>query len=151
MTTRELILQQEVYSSKVNMHILTQRVFNPLAHKYRDLTLKKSYERNEQEKKKLYNERILQIEHGSFLPLVSSAMGCMSRECSTLYSKLTKELSERNNIQKVQYNMVTNKNELRVTPINEFMYQRFQIPYTYVHRINIMTKSNYATPRIKLQ
>ena len=26
-------------------------VFNPLAHKYRDLTLKKAYERNEQEKK----------------------------------------------------------------------------------------------------
>jgi len=43
---------------------------------------------NEKEKKKSYNERILNVEHGSFTPLVMTANGGFSRECSTFYSLL---------------------------------------------------------------
>ena len=32
-------------------------------------------------RKKQYNDRILQVEHGSFTPLVMSANGGMAREC----------------------------------------------------------------------
>ena len=52
-------------------------------------------ERNEKEKKRAYNDRILQIEHGSFTPLIFSTLGGMSRECSTFYSKLADLFVER--------------------------------------------------------
>ena len=46
------------------------RVFNPTSKRYVNQEISKTYEVNEIEKKKLYKERILQIEHGSFTPLV---------------------------------------------------------------------------------
>ena len=55
------------------------RVFNPKATRYAILELSKSYEIKEKEKKKYYNEHIMQIEHGSFTPLAMSATGGMSR------------------------------------------------------------------------
>ena len=57
------------------------RVFNPNATRYAKLKLSKSYQINEKEKKKCYNEHVMQIERGSFTPLVMSAAGGMSREC----------------------------------------------------------------------
>ena len=45
------------------------RVFNPIAKRYRDMTLNKCYDINEREKKKHYNERGLRVGHGSFTPL----------------------------------------------------------------------------------
>ena len=71
------------------------RVFNPLARTYRDHSLRKAYEKNEMEKKRLYNERILQIEHGSFTPLIFSTIGGMGREASTFYSKLAEKIAEK--------------------------------------------------------
>ena len=71
------------------------RVFNPNATRYAKLELSKSYEINKKEKKKYYNERIMQIEHGSFTPLVISATGAMSRECRNFYVRLSKMISEK--------------------------------------------------------
>ena len=50
-------------------------------------SLKKTYEINEKEKKSAYNERVQEIEHGSFTPVVMSATGGMARECSKFYSE----------------------------------------------------------------
>ena len=50
------------------MAFLDVRVFNPNAKRYANIKLSKAYEINEKEKKKTYNERILQVEHGSFTP-----------------------------------------------------------------------------------
>ena len=61
------------------------RVFNPTAKRYANQEISKSYDINEKEKKKLYNERILQVEHGSFTPLVMSATGGMSRESKKFF------------------------------------------------------------------
>ena len=44
------------------------RIFNPVAKRYSNQTLSAAHKRNENEKKKKYNERIQQIEHGSFTP-----------------------------------------------------------------------------------
>ena len=44
---------------------------------------------NEKEKKRQYNERVLEVEHGSFTPLVFSSNGGMGRECSTFYKRLS--------------------------------------------------------------
>ena len=69
------------------------RVFNPTAKRYMNQEISKTYEVNEREKKKLYNERILQIEHGSFTPLVMSATGGMGRECKKFYARLAEMIS----------------------------------------------------------
>ena len=74
------------------------RVFNPLANCYRNQTLEASHRRNENEKKRAYNERIIHVKHGSFTPLVFSYFGGMSRECATFYSHAAELLAEKRNI-----------------------------------------------------
>ena len=77
----------------VQMVFFAVRVFNPTAKRYVNQEISKTYEVNEKEKKKLYNERILQIEHGSFTPRVMSATGGMSRECKKFYARLAEMIS----------------------------------------------------------
>ena len=50
--------------------------------------LTKAYKTNEREKKRQYNERILEVQHGSFTPLVMTALGGMGREASKFCSRL---------------------------------------------------------------
>ena len=71
------------------------RVFKPNAKRYINHTLSKSYEINEKEKKKCYNERILQVEHEGFTPLVMSATGGMGRECKEFYSRLSEIVAQK--------------------------------------------------------
>ena len=49
---------------------------------------------NEQEKKLAYNERILQIDHGTFIPLRFSINGIMGGECKKFYSRLQQMIAE---------------------------------------------------------
>ena len=58
------------------------RVFDPNANKNLNATLPRCHKINEKEKKRNYNNRILQIEHGTFTPLVFSIYGNMRRECA---------------------------------------------------------------------
>ena len=47
-------------------------VFDPNAWRYRSKSLQHCYVMNEHEKKRAYNEIILEIDHGAFIPLVFS-------------------------------------------------------------------------------
>uniref|UniRef100_A0A1X7SJN9 Uncharacterized protein n=2 Tax=Amphimedon queenslandica TaxID=400682 RepID=A0A1X7SJN9_AMPQE len=51
------------------------RVFNPLTPTYRGQSLASCYKRNEEDKKRKYDERVREVEHGCFAPLVFSAAG----------------------------------------------------------------------------
>ena len=84
------------------MAFLDIRVLNPNAKRYANIELSKAYEINEKEKKKTYNEIILQVEHGSFTPLVMSATGGMSRECKKFYSRLAEMICKKT---KTNYNV----------------------------------------------
>ena len=70
--------------------------------RYANIELAKTYEINEKEKKKTYNERILQVEHRSSRPLVMSATGGMSRECKKFYSGLAEIICKK---RKTNYNV----------------------------------------------
>ena len=72
------------------MAFLNVRVFNPT-----DMSLKKTYQINEKEKKRAYNERFQEIERGSFIPIVMLATGGMARECNTFYSCLSEMIDEK--------------------------------------------------------
>ena len=71
------------------------RVFNPLARRYVNLTPSKCYELNEREKKRSYNQRVIEVEHGSFTPLVFAATGGCGRECRKFYRRLTEMIDEK--------------------------------------------------------
>ena len=71
------------------------RVFNPIARRYVNQEPAKAYEVNEKEKKRSYNDRIMQVEHGSFTPLVLSAFAGMGRECRKFYARLAHMISDK--------------------------------------------------------
>ena len=71
------------------------RVFDPLAQSYNGQTLDQAYHLNEEEKKRAYNERILQVENGTFTPLVFCAAGGMGPECSAFYKQLASLLADK--------------------------------------------------------
>ena len=97
-TTLDLTYVLKGFGKQVKQHFLDVRVFNPNATRYAKPELSKSYKINGKEKKKYYNERITQIEHGSFTPLVLSATGGMSKECQTFYVPLSGTLQYDSNM-----------------------------------------------------
>ena len=48
------------------------RVFHPNASSYRSMSLQRAFRRHEQAKKREYGERVHEVEHGVFTPLVLS-------------------------------------------------------------------------------
>ena len=51
--------------------------------------------KHEQEKKRTYNRRVMDVEHGSFTPLVFTTSGVMSHECTRFHKALAEKLSEK--------------------------------------------------------
>ena len=72
------------------------RVFNhPNTNIYVKQELSHAYILNEKEKKRKYNERIMQVEHGTFTPLIMSATGGPGRESHKFYSRLAEMITEK--------------------------------------------------------
>ena len=61
-------------------------------------SLQQCHVMNEQEKKRAYNERILQIDHGTFTPLTFSINGIVRRECQKFHSRLEQMIAEKRDI-----------------------------------------------------
>ena len=53
--------------------------------------------KHELEKKNAYNRRVMEVEHGSFTPLVFTTSGVMSHECTRYHKALAEKLSEKRN------------------------------------------------------
>ena len=53
----------------------------------------KTLEKHEREKKRQYNHRIMNIEHGTFTPLVFSVTGVMGKECSMFHKHMADKIS----------------------------------------------------------
>ena len=51
--------------------------------------------KKKKKKKKQYNERIMQVEHGTFTPLVLFASGGMGRESRKFYARLSEMIAEK--------------------------------------------------------
>ena len=63
-------------------------IFNPLAKTYKNTSLKNAHRSNEQTKKRKYNQRIINVEHGTFTPLVFSSFGGASYEATRFLKRL---------------------------------------------------------------
>ena len=74
------------------------RVFDLNAQRYRNSDIKKCFQKNEEEKKRAYNERVLEVENATFTPLVFSANGGMGRECKKFYQRLAEMIADKRGI-----------------------------------------------------
>ena len=69
------------------------RVFHPNADCYRDKELDQIYWNHENEKRRLYSRRTIDIEQGTFTHLMFSATGGMGKECLRFHSRLAELLA----------------------------------------------------------
>ena len=69
------------------------RIFNPHAPSNRHPDPQSVYRRHEQVKKRAYEQRICEVEHATFSPLVLSVTGGLAREATTFYKRLASLLA----------------------------------------------------------
>jgi len=67
------------------------RACHPNADSYKDLDLK-LYKLHENDKKRLYTQRVMDVEQGTFTPLVFTTTGGMGEECKRGYHNRLAEL-----------------------------------------------------------
>ena len=74
------------------------RVFNPFARSYlnQNQSLECIFRNQEKIKKKQYNQRVIEVEHGCFTPIVTSSFGGLGKETSAFVSRLVEKLAEKN-------------------------------------------------------
>ena len=91
------IVAENFWSRDRQRSFFDVRVFNPLSPTYHNTSLAQCFRRNELEKRRAYDERIREIEHGSFSPLVFSTSGSMGPTATTVYKRLAAMIAEMNN------------------------------------------------------
>ena len=80
------------------MAFFDTRVFHPFAKSNRTKSLDLAFRNQEKEKKKAYNQRVIEIEHGSFSPLVFGSQGGCGRETQQVLKNLIDKLAEKKDI-----------------------------------------------------
>ena len=71
------------------------RVFNPHAASNRQTQLSSTYRRHENVKRRAYEQRIREVEHASFTPLVMSLTGSLDHAATITYKRLGSLLTEK--------------------------------------------------------
>ena len=74
------------------------RIFNPTAHTFRNKTLSANHRRHEMEKRRQYEDRIIQVEHRVFTPLVFSTAGSVGPAATIVLNRLSSLLATKWNI-----------------------------------------------------
>ena len=72
-------------------------VFNPHAPSNEQL-LAACYRKHENSKKRAYEQRVQEIEHGSFTPIVLSLAGGLGKAATTCYKRLTSMITEKQDL-----------------------------------------------------
>ena len=65
------------------------RVFNPHTPTNCNQTIAASYRRHENEKRRAYEKRVVEVEHGSFTPIIMSSTGGWGPSAMIMYKRLT--------------------------------------------------------------
>ena len=73
------------------------RVTHPNSESNKEKSLEQIYKQHEAEKKRSYNDRIIQVEKASFVPLVFTTTGGFSPECERLNKKLADKIANKRN------------------------------------------------------
>ena len=78
------------------------RIVNPFAKSHLSQKLPAVFKRNENEKKRCYNQRIIEVEHATFSPIVMTPYGGQGREAEKVITELAHKLSLKKDIQESQ-------------------------------------------------
>jgi len=79
------------------------RVFNPLAKSHPNQKLNTGFTASENEKKRQYNQRVIEIEHGSFTPLLLTPYGAGAREAERFIAELAAKIVKK---KKLEYSSI---------------------------------------------
>ena len=71
------------------------RITHPTSPSYMNKSTERLLKINEQEKIRKYNDRVLQVEKASFVPLVYTTNGGMSKQCERLHKQLAQLICEK--------------------------------------------------------
>ena len=71
------------------------RVFNPFAPSHQNTPLTQCFRKNEMEKRRAYDERVREIEHGNFSPPVFSTLGGIGATATVVYSRIASMLAQK--------------------------------------------------------
>ena len=71
------------------------RVAQVNASSYGDLSTEQILDRVEKEKKRAYNSRVMEVEHGTFTPLVFGTNGARGEECAKFHKLLAAKLAQK--------------------------------------------------------
>ena len=97
--------------SAMERTFLDVRIFHPNSPSYIGTSPQQLYVQHEREKKRCYNDRILQVEKGSFSPLIFTTSGGMGPESTRYHKKLAELISTK---RKEEYSHVVNHIRTRV-------------------------------------
>ncbi len=75
--------------------LMDVRVFNPFAPSNRNTTLDQCFRKHEREKIRAYGQRVREVEHATFVPIVMSATGGLSKQATNFYKRLASLLAEK--------------------------------------------------------
>ena len=84
-----------VWGGRYEKTFFDVRVFNPHAPSNKNLTPPACYRKHEKEKKRAYEQRVREVEHSSFTPLILSATGGMGTEATSFYKHLSSMLAQK--------------------------------------------------------
>ena len=73
------------------------RITNADCLSQQDKSIKQVLSKHETEKKRSYNKRVMEVEHGSFTPLVFTTSGVMAHECTVFHKSLAEKISRKRN------------------------------------------------------
>ena len=73
------------------------RVTNADCASQQNSTVKSILQKHEKAKKREYNRRVMEVEHGTFTPLVFTTTGVMGHECSLFHKALAEKISKKRN------------------------------------------------------
>ena len=83
--------------SPMEKTFLDIRIMHPNSPSYMDKNIDQVYRQHEKEKKRTYNERVIQVEKGSFTPIVFSTFGGMGPEAERFHKRLALLIAEKRN------------------------------------------------------
>ena len=89
------IVANGFWGSRYEKAFFDVRVFNPYAPSNRHSSLAATYRQHETVKKRLYEQRVREVEHASFTPLVFSSTGGLGPTATTFYKRLASMLSNK--------------------------------------------------------
>ena len=86
-----------MWEGRFDHTLVNIRVFNLYAASNRSTSLATCYTKHEKEKKRTYEQRVLNVEHASFVPVVLSSTGGVYKCASALYKRVASVQSSKTN------------------------------------------------------